>query len=183
MASMGYSPAEVQQARQQMANMSSSDMSRMSEEMRKLSPEQLKQQMQGAATQMQAQNHYKYNASVSLLTIARLSAEADSETPSPQVTLKTDGNKAVAAGNFAEAAEKYVRARENLEGNNQKQALDLRLACTLNLALCQLKKNKNSDAEKLCTEALGIEQRSYKAYYRRALARKALGETEHAAAD
>mmetsp|Transcript_13161 Transcript_13161/g.47995 ORF Transcript_13161/g.47995 Transcript_13161/m.47995 type:complete len:460 (-) Transcript_13161:2241-3620(-) len=162
LARMGYSPADLQRAKAQMAGMTADDMARMSEEMRRMSPEQLQQQLQGAQGQMQAQADYKYKASL---------------------TLKSDGNGAVAAGRFAEAAEKYVRARENLADHQGKEALELKLACTLNLALCKLKLDDNRGAEELCTEALGIDRRSYKAYYRRALARKELGDRVRAAAD
>lgn len=67
------------------------------------------------------------------------------------------GVSAVAAGRYTEAAEKYARARDNLEGMTNSQAVTLRRACVLNLSSCYLNNKKYRQCVDCCQEVLSGE--------------------------
>ena len=85
--------------------MSSADVKRAAGAMGSMSDDQLKSQMEGmdaekigqASAQMNAQKSHMYNAALQL---------------------KGDGNRLFGAGKYLEAAEKYIRGKQNLEGSD-----------------------------------------------------------------
>jgi hypothetical protein len=62
------------------------------------------------------------------------------------------------SGRYTEAAEKYARARDNLEGMTNSQAVTLRRACVLNLSSCYLNNKKYRQCVECCQEVLAGEQ-------------------------
>jgi hypothetical protein len=70
--------------------------------------------------------------------------------------LKDEGNRLIAAGNHAEAAAKYERAKSNLKdlaGSNP-EARDLRRACVLNLSVCLLRLGRYEACAEECGAVL-----------------------------
>lgn len=68
--------------------------------------------------------------------------------PQGSKQLKDEGNRLVAAGQYQEAATKYKRAKSNLadmESAGNREARDLRRACSLNLSMCYLKLGRHQD--------------------------------------
>lgn len=142
-----------------------------------LTPEQMKEQMEQVknmdsatmqaqmrqqAEMMSQQQQYKYNA-------AKMQKE--------------EGNKFVKGGQYKDAIEKYTLARTNLEGNSSKDAVDVRQACTLNLALAHLKLSQWDDAIGAASHAIGVQKDCRKGFYRRGLGHKGKGDLQKAAAD
>jgi tetratricopeptide (TPR) repeat protein len=151
-----------QGAAEAMQNMTADDMRRAAREMGDMTPEQLKTQYEQAQGHAKASADYRY---------------AGSE------TLKKEGNKLVGEGKHAEAVEKYARVKENLKDDANAAAKTLRLSCVLNMALCFNKIGKHDEAIGECNEALELESRSLKAYYRRGQAYVAKGELERGVND
>eukprot|EP00239_Pterosperma_sp_CCMP1384_P002536 CAMPEP_0197852586 /NCGR_PEP_ID=MMETSP1438-20131217/20976_1 /TAXON_ID=1461541 /ORGANISM="Pterosperma sp., Strain CCMP1384" /LENGTH=494 /DNA_ID=CAMNT_0043466707 /DNA_START=273 /DNA_END=1757 /DNA_ORIENTATION=+ len=158
----GISPEQMQQAQAQMNNMSSDDFAKATEQMASMTPEQMQEQMKQQSSVSNAQEEYKYKASVQL---------------------KTDGNTQHGLGNYAAASEKYKRAKDNLEFNYKAEAKQVRKACMLNLASCYLKLHKLPECIQECTEVLATDKNNMKAFYRRGLARKEKGDVAEAVQD
>jgi len=156
---MGGMPPGAAEA---MQNMSADDMRRAADEMKNMTPDQLKSQYEQATQHAKATANYKY---------------AGSE------TLKKEGNALVGAGKHSEAVEKYMRVKNNLVDDASKEAKTLRVSCMLNMALCFNKMGKHNSAISECTEVLILEPRSLKAYYRRGQAFVAQGELEKGVMD
>jgi len=57
-------------------------------------------------------------------------------------------------GRYSEAAEKYARARDNLTGMSNSEAVQLRRACVLNLSSCYLNLRKHRQCVEACQEVL-----------------------------
>eukprot|EP00928_Gymnodinium_smaydae_P071067 TRINITY_DN54749_c0_g1_i1.p1 TRINITY_DN54749_c0_g1~~TRINITY_DN54749_c0_g1_i1.p1 ORF type:complete len:544 (+),score=168.73 TRINITY_DN54749_c0_g1_i1:158-1789(+) len=127
------------------------------DQMKNMSPEQLRQGMSQAQQQMSAQKTYYCNA-----------AEM----------LKNEGNELIkgATPNYKEALEKYGRALENLKSHSGADVEALQLAMLNNSALCHLKMKSYSKAVEATEEALKLDRNSFKAYYRRGQAREQLGQ-------
>ena len=68
--------------------------------------------------------------------------------------LKNEGNSLHSSGQYAQAVEKYERAKSNVEVFEGTEAAELRKACTLNLAACYLSLKKWDDCIKQCDEVL-----------------------------
>eukprot|EP00878_Enallax_costatus_P031381 GHUV01034316.1.p1 GENE.GHUV01034316.1~~GHUV01034316.1.p1 ORF type:complete len:171 (+),score=68.05 GHUV01034316.1:506-1018(+) len=137
MGSMGnMNPNMMQQAMQQMQNMSPADMENMRRQMNSMDPATLASQAQQAAKQLSAQQQYMYNGSMQL---------------------KAEGNKLHSAGKYADATEKYARAKENLSDIDTQEARDLRKACVLNLGSCYLNLGKYQQCVAECDEVLQSE--------------------------
>jgi len=132
------------------------------EQMKNMTPEQLKTQMAQAQSQMGAQKQYYYNA-----------AEI----------LKNEGNTAVKAEKYAEALEKYERALDNLSSHSGADVNMLSLQLMNNSALCYLKSKKYDKAVEVTDRALKIDPRSFKALFRRGQARAEIGDVQQAVAD
>lgn len=62
-----------------------------------------------------------------------------------------------ATGRYTEAADKYARARDNLEGMTNSEAVQLRRACVLNLSSCYLNSKKYKQCVECCQEVLAGE--------------------------
>jgi hypothetical protein len=62
-------------------------------------------------------------------------------------------------GRFTEAAEKYARARDNLEGMANSEAVQVRRACVLNLSMCYLNTKKYTQCVECCQQVLAGEPR------------------------
>lgn len=190
-----FSPDMMQQAQAMMANMTPEDMKRMTdmaasmdptvmesmmknmggggmpsgvdpktvaEQMKKMSPEQMRQGMTQAQSQMGAQKQYLYNASV---------------------ILKNEGNEHIKHEKHAEALLAYNRALENLKMHSGDDVVQLRLSLLLNAALCHLKHKDWSVAVQTCDEAIRISAKSFKAIFRRGLAKFELGQLLEAITD
>lgn len=78
----------------------------------------------------------------------------------------------LSSGKFAEAAEKYRRAKNNLAADSSTAGRDLRKSCILNLSLCLLKMGDAKACAAEACDALAMDHRSLKAYYRRRAARQ-----------
>ncbi len=78
--------------------------------------------------------------------------------PQGSQQLKADGNKLHSAGRYADAADKYARAKSNLDGLDTPAAKDLRKACVLNLASCYLNLGRNDECVAECNAVLAGEQ-------------------------
>lgn len=189
-----FSPDMMAAAQKMMANMKPDDMQRMSqmasnmdptvmenmmkgmggnvpsgvdtkqavEQMKNMTPEQLQQGMSQAQTQMSAQKQYYYNA-----------AEM----------LKNEGNKFVKDENYTEALGKYSKALENLKGHVGAEVDSLSLGLLNNSALCHLKGKAYKEAVKSSEEALKVDPKSFKAYYRRGQAKAEMGNFGEAVSD
>ena len=122
-------PSMMSAAMAQMKNMSASDWEAARAQAAGMDPDQMARQAQAASAQLTAQQQYVLNGSRQL---------------------KDEGNKLVAAGRHAEAAEKYARAKANLADAAAREAKDVVRACCLNLALCRLKTGRPGEAVDEC---------------------------------
>lgn len=151
--------------------MSSADVKRAANAMGSMSDDQLKTQMEGmdadkigqASAQMNAQRSHMYNAALQL---------------------KGDGNRLFGAGKYVEAAEKYIRGKQNLEGADDGNSKALQLSCVQNLSACYLKLGKLDKCIAECTLVLErLDTKSIKSFYRRGQAYKDKGQFTEAVAD
>lgn len=99
-----------------------------------------------AASQLSAQQKYVFDASIQL---------------------KSDGNRLHGLKQYADAAEKYTRALENLKMHTDDESTKLRLSCRSNLASCYLQLNRWEECIDQCNAVLSIENNNRKALYRR----------------
>jgi hypothetical protein len=72
--------------------------------------------------------------------------------------LKAEGNQLHNRGAYAEAAEKYERAKSNLAGMGEREAVDLVRACTLNLSSCYLNLGRFAECLEQCDTVLSSER-------------------------
>lgn len=77
--------------------------------------------------------------------------------PQASNQLKAEGNQLHNRGAFAEAAEKYERAKTNVASMAGKEAADLARACTLNLSSCYLNLKQFSKCLENCNSVLACE--------------------------
>ena len=78
-------------------------------------------------------------------------------------------------GKYAEAAEKYKRAKANLAGDGSSAAKALWTSCALNLSLCLLKLGKPDAAAAEAGAVIKSDKGNVKGYFRRGQARSAAG--------
>ncbi|GIL72091.1 hypothetical protein Vretimale_511 [Volvox reticuliferus] len=144
------------------------------EQMRKMSPEQLQAMMRNmppdamnqAMAQMKDMKPEDWElakqqmASMDPDTIARQAAQASNQ-------LKNEGNQLHGRGAYKDAAEKYERAKSNVESFTSKEARDLVRACTLNLSSCYLNLKQFDNCVEQCNQVLTGEPDNLKALYRR----------------
>jgi len=168
---MQANPDLMRQAMAGVKNMSSADVKRAANAMGSMSDDQLKTQMEGmdadkigqASAQMNAQRSHMYNAALQL---------------------KGDGNRLFGAGKYVEAAEKYIRGKQNLEGADDGNSKALQLSCVQNLSACYLKLGKLDKCIAECTLVLErLDTKSIKSFYRRGQAYKDKGQFTEAVAD
>lgn len=151
-------PEDLKFAAQQMRNIPPDEIANMSSRVASATPEELA----AMQSQNEAQQAYVLQGSQSL---------------------KHQGNQLHGIGKYAEAAEKYLRAKNNLVGIMSKEARDLELSCSLNLMSCYLKTKQFSDVVDFGSEVLSRDPNNLKALYRRGQAYKELGQLELAVPD
>lgn len=151
-------PEDLKFAAQQMRNIPPDEIADMSSRVARATPEEL------AAMQSQsaAQRAYVLQGSQSL---------------------KNQGNQLHGIGKYTEAAEKYLRAKNNLVGHTSREARDLELSCSLNLMSCYLKTKQFVDVVTFGSEVLARDPSNLKALYRRGQAYKELGQFKLAVPD
>lgn len=126
------------------------DAKQMQEQMKNMTPDQMKQGMAQAQNQMGAQKTYMYNGAMKL---------------------KNDGNEKIKAEKFSEALESYDRALENMKPHYGDDVQTLKLALLTNSALCHLKMKNWGKTVTSCDEALQLDCKNVKALFRRGQAR------------
>ena len=124
-----------------MKNMKADDWDRAREQMAGMSPEEMSRQAAQVQSQMGAQQQYMLSASKQL---------------------KNDGNTLHSAGKYAEAVEKYEKAKSNVEGHTGGEALQLRKACMLNLSSCYLNLKRYDKTVLECDQVLAGEYFSHR---------------------
>ncbi|CAN6840598.1 unnamed protein product [Brassica oleracea] len=164
-------PADFARIQQQM--MSNPDLMKMAtESMKDMNPEALKQ----AAEQLKRTRPEEKMASASPEGIAAMRAQADARFAyqiNAAQMLKKEGNELHSRGSFSGAADKYLRAKNNLKEIPSSKGRALLLACSLNLMSCYLKTNQYEECIKEGSEPL----------YRRGQAYRDLGLFEDAVSD
>uniref|UniRef100_A0A0D3AKD9 Outer envelope protein 61 n=2 Tax=Brassica TaxID=3705 RepID=A0A0D3AKD9_BRAOL len=139
-------PADFARIQQQM--MSNPDLMKMAtESMKDMNPEALKQ----AAEQLKRTRPEEKMASASPEGIAAMRAQADARFAyqiNAAQMLKKEGNELHSRGSFSGAADKYLRAKNNLKEIPSSKGRALLLACSLNLMSCYLKTNQYEECIK-----------------------------------
>jgi len=144
------------------AGLDSAGMSRAAEQLKHMTPDQLRAGMSQAETQLGGQKQYYCNA-----------AEI----------LKNEGNALIKGERYAEALEKYNKALENITSMNASDVSTLRTSLLNNSALCHLKQKSYKEALSASDEVLKLDPRNFKALFRRGQARSELGGLLEAFAD
>ena len=117
----------------QMKNMKAEDWDRAKQQISGMSTEELARQANQAQSQLSAQQKYVLDAAVQL---------------------KNQGNSLHGAGKYAEAVEKYDKARTNVDGHSSTEAAELRKACMLNLSSCYLNLKRYDKCVEECNQVL-----------------------------
>jgi len=131
-------------------------------QMQNMTPDQMKQGMAQASTQMNAQKQYMYNASE---------------------MLKNEGNAEVKKEDYPAALTKYNKALDNLKAHTGDDVSNMKVNLLNNTALCYLKTKEYDKALESSEEALKISPSSHKALFRRGSALEAKGELGDAVLD
>ncbi|KAK1310564.1 hypothetical protein QJS10_CPA08g00013 [Acorus calamus] len=153
-----FRPEDLRQASEQLKHTPPEEMVKISEKISSSKPEEI------AAMQAQAEAHLSYE-----LNAAEM--------------LKSQGNKLHSQGKFHEAAEKYLRAKNNLKDIPISKCKTLQLACCSNLMSCYLRTGQFDECIKEGSEVLALDTNNVKAFYRRGQAYKEVGNLHAAVAD
>lgn len=132
------------------------------EQMKNMTPEQMRAQMTQAQSQMSAQKQYMKNA-----------AEM----------LKNEGNASVKAEKYSEALVKYSKALENINSHVGDDIDALKVSLLNNTALCHLKIKDYAAAIKAGDDCLKVDPKSFKALFRRGQAKGEQGSLQEAFVD
>jgi tetratricopeptide (TPR) repeat protein len=97
--------------------------------------------------------------------------------------IKEEGNALHNQGKYAEAAEKYQAAKQNLHGNASASAQQVKMSCCLNLASCYLKTGQHDLVVEECSNVIQMDAKNLKALYRRGQAYAAMGRHSMAESD
>ncbi|CDY16613.1 BnaC09g36600D [Brassica napus] len=151
-------PEDLKQAAEQLKNTRPEDMAQIGEKMANASPEEI------AAMRAQADAHFTYQINAAQM-------------------LKKQGNELHSRGNFSGAAEKYLRAKNNLKDIPSSKGGALLLACSLNLMSCYLRTNQHQECIREGSEVLAYDATNVKALYRRGQAYRDLGLFQDAVSD
>lgn len=138
------------------------DAKEMTEQMKNMTPEQLRQGMTQAQSQMGAQKQYVYNGALQL---------------------KTEGNQHIQNQEFSKALEAYDRAITNLRPHGGADVDTLKVQLMSNASLCHIKQNNFRKALDTTEEALKVDEKAVKPLYRRGLAHEGLGDLSQALRD
>jgi hypothetical protein len=138
------------------------DAKQMCDQMKNMSPEQMKAGMSQAQSQMGAQKQYVYNGALHL---------------------KNEGNTHIKNEEYSKALESYNRGIENLRPHAGDDVNTLKLQLLSNAALCHLKENNFKNAIGTCEEALRVDPKAVKPTFRRGLAHEGLGDLSKALSD
>merc|ERR1719491_1731322 len=138
------------------------DSKQMCDQMKNMTPEQMRAGMNQAQGQMGAQKQYVYSGALQL---------------------KSSGNAHIQTQEYAKALESYDRAIENLRPHSGDDVKVLRLQLLSNAALCHLKGNNFRKAMDVCEEALKLDPKAVKPMFRRGLAHEGMGDFSEALLD
>jgi len=150
MGSMGQTPPAGMDAKQ------------MCDQMKNMTPEQMRAGMNQAQAQTGAQKDYVYKGALGL---------------------KSEGNAHIQNQEYSKALESYDRAIENLRPHAGDDVKTLRLQLLSNAALCHLKGSNFRKAMDVCEEALKLDPKAVKPMFRRGLAHEGMGDFSMALLD
>ena len=109
-------------------------------------------------------------------------AQASDSEPSAAEQQKAGGNEQVKQGNFESALELYTSAIQKCAESKEDESKTLAVSLS-NRAQANIKMGRHEDAEKDCSEALKVDEKLVKAFFRRGAARNALGRQQEALSD
>jgi tetratricopeptide (TPR) repeat protein len=166
-------PNLVKQATESMKNMRTEDFKRAAHQLNQTTPEELRRMTENIASAKPEE-------------FAAMKAQADAQMSyaiSGAKMLKQKGNELHSRGQYADAADKYKLAKDNMKNVPSAAGQTLQLQCALNLMSCYLKSGRFEECVSEGSEVLAYDSSNVKAYYLRGHAYKELGNLGAAVAD